>query len=516
MASSALREELNCPICLDLYTEPVMLKCGHNFCQACIVSVLDTQRFGVYSCPECRAEYTERPPLEKNRKLCNIVDNFRSAFKEQTEVFCTYCDPHVLATKTCLLCEASFCSRHLSNHSKSVDHILTEPTRSFEDRKCSTHQEILKYYCTEDKACICMSCWVAGDHKGHQVELLNEASEKKKEKLKDVTKKLNNERQETEKIIQNLKNHRNHEKRKATNITGRVTDLFRDIRKHVDDVEKRVLTEISRQEEEISQSVSDLIRQLETQKDELSRKIREMEDLQKIRDPLTVLKKGLISDDIIPRSGDVRDAGCLNEGINSQMLHRELLHFTVSLKDMRIKRQFSVMEKSNILLDMKTASNFIIISQDMKSATYTDKPRKRPDVPQRFFVRQVLSRRSFSSGRHYWEVDVSGAEEWLVGVAAHSIERKVAGNESFIGYNDKSWGLTQRETIKAVHNNIDKVIDTKPPIKVIGIYLDYENGCLSFCQMCDPIRHLHTFTATFTEPLYAAFSLLEESSIRIM
>ncbi|KAM5152027.1 E3 ubiquitin/ISG15 ligase TRIM25-like [Mantella aurantiaca] len=516
MASSALREELNCPICLDLYTEPVMLKCGHNFCQACIVSVLDTQRFGVYSCPECRAEYTERPPLEKYRKLCNIVDNFRSAFKEQTEVFCTYCDPHVLATKTCLLCEASFCSRHLSNHSKSADHIFTEPTRSFEDRKCSTHQEILKYYCTEDKACICMSCWVAGDHKGHQVDLLNEASEKKKEKLKDVTKKLNNERQETEKIIQNLENHRKEEKGKATKITGRVTDLFRDIRKHVDDVEKRVLTEISRQEEKISQSISDLIRQLETQKDELSRKIKEMEDLHKTTDPLTVLKKGLISDDIIPRSGDVRDAGCLNEGIISQMLHRELLHFTVSLKDMRIKRQFSVMEKSDIFLDIKTASNYIIISQDMKLATDTKKPESRPNVPERFVSRQVLSRRSFSSGRHYWQVDVSGAKEWLVGVAAQSMERKIDGNESYIGYNDKSWGLTQRVKVQAVHNNIFKVIDTKPPIKLIGISLDYDIGYLTFYKLCDPIRHLHTFTTTFTQPLYAAFFLFEDSSIRIM
>ncbi|XP_073490955.1 E3 ubiquitin-protein ligase TRIM39-like [Aquarana catesbeiana] len=517
MATSSLREELICSICLNLYKEPVSLKCGHNFCWDCIVTVLDTQERKAtnYSCPECREQYTERPPLEKNRKLYNIVDNFRSAHPEDTEVFCTYCDHPVPATKTCLLCEASFCNRHLSNHSKSADHILTDPTTTFDDRKCSIHKEILKYYCTEDSACICMSCWVAGEHRGHHVELLNVASEKKKEKLKDVTEKLTNERHETEKRIQNLENHRTGEKGKAADVTGRVTMLFRDIRRHLDDEEKRILTEVSRQEEKISQSVCDMIQKLETQKNELPRKINEMEAVCKITDPLTMLKKEIISDDIIPRSGDVRDAGCLDEGMISQMLQRGLLHFTDSLID--LKRQFSVMEKSDILLDIKTANNRIIISLDLKSAArqITKKSENRPDVPERFKSNQVISTQSFSSGRHYWKVDVSGAKNWLIGVVSHSIER-TAGNESYIGYNDKSWGLTQRKTLFTKHNNSGITIDSKSSLKTVGIYLDYEAGFLSFYQLCDPIRHLHTFTTTFTEPLHAAFHVFEDSIIRII
>ncbi|XP_072254116.1 E3 ubiquitin/ISG15 ligase TRIM25-like [Pyxicephalus adspersus] len=256
MAADGLKEELNCSICLSLYREPMSLRCGHNFCQDCIMTLLDTQKgSGVYSCPECREEYTERPPLVKIRKLCNIVDNFRSAYQEDAEVFCTYCDSSVPATKTCLTCEASFCRKHLKNHSKSADHILTDPTTSYEERKCSIHKEILKYYCTMDNTCICMSCWVAGDHKGHQVELLNQASEKMIEKLRESANKLNSEIQETENRIKNLENHRTEEKEKTSVVTKRVSDLFGDIRKQLDDTEKRVLAEISRQEEEVSQSV---------------------------------------------------------------------------------------------------------------------------------------------------------------------------------------------------------------------------------------------------------------------
>ncbi|XP_068102549.1 E3 ubiquitin-protein ligase TRIM39-like [Hyperolius riggenbachi] len=523
MASADLREELNCSICLSLYTEPVSLRCGHYFCRGCLVTVLDTQEeTGVYSCPECREEYPQRPLLEKNRKLSNIVESFRSTttIQEHPEVLCTYCDVPTPAAKSCLLCEASFCDKHLRSHSKSAEHILTEPTVTFEDRKCSLHKEILKYYCTEHSTCICMSCWVAGDHKGHQVELLNEAAEKKKVKLRDVTGKLTSEREETERRIQNLASHRTQEKAKAAAVTGRVTQLFGDIRRKLDDVEKRILTEVTRQEELMSHSVSDLTQQLETQKEEMTRNILQMEYLCNITDPVTVLKEKHNSDLIIPKSGDiisdVRYAGGLDEGIISHMLHRGLVHFADSLTDMKTKRQFQMMKKSDISLDINTAHSYIIISQDLRSATYTDTPQTRPDGPQRFVSCQVISTQSFSWGRHYWEVDVSGGKEWLIGVANHSVERKIEGNESYIGCNHKSWGLTQREELSAVHNDIHNYIDSAGSIKAVGIYLDYEAGRLSFYQLCDPIKHLHTFTATFTEPLHAAFYVFLGSSIRII
>ncbi|XP_018429316.1 PREDICTED: E3 ubiquitin/ISG15 ligase TRIM25-like [Nanorana parkeri] len=521
MESADLKEELNCSICLGLYTEPISLKCGHNFCWDCIVTVLDTQKSGDYSCPECREMFTERPSLEKNRKLCNIVEHFRSAHQEEVEVLCTYCDPPVPASKSCLHCEASFCEKHLSNHSKSAHHILIEPTTSFGDRKCFTHQEMLKYYCTEDRACICMSCWVAGDHRGHQVELLKEASEKTKEELRELINELDSKKQEIQRRIQNLENHRAQEDGKTTAVVRRAVELFREVKKQLDDIEKRVLLEMCRQKKQISQSVSDLIQQLEEQKDELCRKIHQMEELGNIQDPLTFLNKAPKRDDMSPETGDtisdVRNVGCLVEGIISKMLQRGLCGFHQSLRDLMTKRQFSVLEKSDVLLDINTAHDNLIIAKKRKRATHIDNGVNRPDGPKRFKSCQVLSIDSFTSGTHYWEVDVSEAEEWLIGVATQSMERKIKGNESFIGYNDKSWSLSQRASILQVrHKNIVTNIDSKSLLKTVGIHLDYEAGRLSFYQLCDPIRHLHTFTATFTEPLYPAFYMFPKSSIRII
>ncbi|XP_044159428.1 zinc-binding protein A33-like [Bufo gargarizans] len=494
---------------------------GHNFCRSCIVSALDAQEAaGVYSCPDCRAEYPERPALEKNRKLGNIVERFVSARPdmEETGIFCTYCDSPVPAVRTCLQCETSMCHKHLGAHNKSVNHSLIEPTVSFLQRKCSTHNEILKYYCPMDTACICVSCWVVGDHKGHDVELLDLASGKEKDKLRPLIEKLKSEREEAGKRVQRLKDHKTGQGEKSTRLAERVTGLFTDLREKLEDLEIRIQGEISRQKEQVSLSVSDLVRQAELQKDELTKKINQFEGLCIITDPL-ILLQDLKTCDISDRSGDVisdvRDTQCLDEGLVSQILHRGLLSFADNLIDLKEKRQFPVMEKSDVLLDIDTAHNNIIISRDLRSASYTAKPQKRPDGPKRFISCQVLGSSSFSSGRHYWEVDVSQAENWIIGVAEESLERKVNGNESYIGYNEKSWGLIYN-SFGVRHNNIFKRLVSDSPVKVVGIYLDYEAGRLSFYQLCDPVRHLHTFTASFSEPLYAAFYLYENSTISIM
>ncbi|XP_018429865.1 PREDICTED: E3 ubiquitin-protein ligase Midline-1-like [Nanorana parkeri] len=511
MASADLRAELECSVCLDIYTDPVNLKCGHNFCRDCMDRVLDTQEgSGGHSCPECREKFQERPALQRNITLRNIVESFLSAQPdpEESGVLCTYCvDSPVPAVRSCLLCEVSLCDKHLRVHKKSPEHILCDPTLSMESRKCSVHKKILEYYCTKDDICICVSCCVIGGHTGHKMEPLDEASERKKETLRNVLQKLLTQREETEERVQSLQEHRRKVEEEAAGDTERVSDLFRELRRRLEDLEKRVLSEISRRAERVSIPLMDIIRELEIKKDELSRKMRDIEELCNMTDPLTVLQESDTGDLCDTEDGDdedrerhdrlLRDGGGLSGSGISHTLHTGLSDIITG-----VNVSFYIQEAEDILLDVSTAHNNLQISHDRKTVSRSDIDQNHSKSPERFQdCPQVLSSRSFSSGRHYWEVDVGGSDSWRVGMCYPSIERR--GRQSVIGRNKKSWGLVRTgNQYLVIHDN--KVIRLPPNVSStrVRIYLDYEAGRISFYDLCDPIRHLHTFTTTFTEPLH--------------
>ncbi|XP_041422857.1 E3 ubiquitin/ISG15 ligase TRIM25-like [Xenopus laevis] len=522
MAAADLRDELSCSICLSIYTDPVSLPCAHNFCRGCIGRVLGTQEgSGPYSCPECRQEFKERPALPRNRTLGNIAERFLSAQPEpgDTGIPCTYCvlSP-VPAVKSCLHCEASVCETHLRMHSKSAEHVLTQPTDSFMERKCSVHHKVLEYYCCEESVCVCVSCCLAGEHRGHRVELLSEASEKKKETLRKVVEKLRPEREETERGAQRLQERRREVAEKAAGETERVTALFRDIREQLEALEKRLLSDISSQKEKLSLTLTDLMEQLEIKKDELSRKIRHIEELCNMADPLTVLQEreshGAADNEGGRERHDIKvpAVGDLDVDLISETLLTGLAAIGTGVIDPVYEQ-----EATDLLLDINTAHNYLSVSGDRKSASVSLTELHYPQSPERFqLMPQVLSSRSFPSGRHYWEVEVSESGSWGVGVAYPSIERR--GDQSGIGNNNKSWGLYRwyNNRYSVEHDSKWTYLPHVFSCRRINISLDYEAGRLSFYELSEPIRHLHTFTATFTEPLHAAFWVGGNSWVRII
>ncbi|KAM3926617.1 E3 ubiquitin/ISG15 ligase TRIM25-like [Leptodactylus fuscus] len=526
MASSALRAELDCSICLSTYTDPVMLRCGHNFCRVCIDRVLDTQdQSGVYSCPECREEFQVRPVLMRNLALRNIMENLLSTQPTQTEtgIFCTYCvDSPVPAVKSCLHCEASLCDKHLRGHSKSPEHVLCDSSTDLEKRKCSVHKKVLEYYCTEDAACICVYC-SAGEHQRHQMEMPDETSKKKKKKLRNIHQKLITKREETEERVQSLEERRRKAQEKASGEAERVIAMFIDIRRRLDDLERKVLSEISRQEEQRSLSLSALIQKLEIKKAELSMKMRHIEELCNMTDPLTVLQE--------PDTGDLCDpeegGGDEDTGGHDRQRHdgddRDVAVISDTLHTLcdiisGIRSGIYVEGPADILLDVNTAGNNLHISDDLKIVTWTQEKQNRPKTAERFQYNQVISRRGFASGRHYWDVEGRRSGEcslWMAGMCYPSVDKR--GQQSLIGYNYKSWIMCRynNNQCSVIHDNKEIRIPDKISTNRFRICLDYEAGQLSFYELCDPISHLHTFTATFTEPLHAALCVVE-CSIKIL
>ncbi|KAM9329462.1 E3 ubiquitin/ISG15 ligase TRIM25-like [Gastrophryne carolinensis] len=510
MASADLRKELECSVCLSVYTDPVNLRCGHNFCRVCIDRVLETQEeAGRYFCPQCRKSFLSRPTLHRNITLRNVVETFQSAHADQQEIQtpCTYCvDSPVPAVKSCLMCEASLCEKHLRVHSKSPEHVLTDPSTALGNRKCPVHKKILEYYCTEDSACVCVSCCVIGEHQGHKIKKLEEASDQRKITLRAVVRELMIKKERTARHVQGLQEHKKSVHQKAAGEAKRVAAMFGDLKRKLEDLEKKALSKISNREQKVSFLVSHMIEQLEIKKDELSRKMRHIEELCNTTDPLTLLQE--------PDTGDLCDT---EEGETSDKWTHDKVDLDVVAVSLTLRADlFKVFSEvcegisikaADILLDVDTANSNLHILKDKKTTLWSPNQNRQMTSARFQDYPQVLSSQRFSSGQHYWDIDVGESQSWRVGVSYPSAERKGIPLSN-IGNNNKSWSLF-REVCRygVIHDS--KVVQLPAPISSdrVRVCLDYESGRISFYDLCTPIQHLHSFTTTFTEPLHASLGV---------
>uniref|UniRef100_A0A8C2N5J1 Uncharacterized protein n=1 Tax=Cricetulus griseus TaxID=10029 RepID=A0A8C2N5J1_CRIGR len=143
MASSVLvkiKEEVTCPICLELLREPVSTDCDHSFCRACITlnyqSSKGKEEEGI--CPVCQVTYLFGN-LRPNRQVANIVERiteFKSSPEEEQKV-----------------------------------------------NVCAQHGEKLQLFCEKDMVTICWLCQRSQDHRGHQTALIEEVAHKYKNQI---------------------------------------------------------------------------------------------------------------------------------------------------------------------------------------------------------------------------------------------------------------------------------------------------------------------------------------------
>ncbi|XP_013365588.1 PREDICTED: erythroid membrane-associated protein-like [Chinchilla lanigera] len=157
----------------------------------------------------------------------------------------------------------------------------------------------------------------------------------------------------------------------------------------------------------------------------------------------------------------------------------------------------------DIVLDEDTAHPQLLVSEGGKHVECLSEERAVPESPGRFtFLRAVLGRNSFSSGSHYWEVDVGGSERWAVGLCSESVDRKTY----FVNIHPGNgfWSINRTShNYRALYLHCHNFSVVAPP-SVVGIYLQYEQGLISFYDV-KQLTVLHTFTGKFSGPLRPCF-----------
>uniref|UniRef100_A0A673XX79 Fish virus induced TRIM protein n=1 Tax=Salmo trutta TaxID=8032 RepID=A0A673XX79_SALTR len=534
------QDQFCCSVCLDVLKEPVTISCGHNYCRSCIEGCWEQDVLkGVYSCPQCRQTFTQRPNLSKNNMLAEVVGKLKKTglqaapppalcYARPGDVACDFCtgSRKQKALMSCLVCLASYCETHLQPHYESPafkKHKLVKATAQLQENICFHHDKLLEVYCRTDQQCICVLC-VMDEHKGHDtVSAAAERTEKQRQ-LGMSQQKVQQRFQEREKELKSLQKAVKSLKISAQSAVEDSDKIFTELIRSIERRRSEVKELIRAQEKAQVSQAEGLLEQLKQEIAELRKRSTELEQLSHTEDHIHFfqsyqsLSSISVSSDLpsivvrpLQYFGDVsKTVSELREKLEDFLKGEwTKISTTVNIVDVVLPPEPKTREQllqysCQLTLDPNTAHTHLSLSEGNRKVTYTDQVQPYPDHPDRFTnYNQVLCREGLS-GRCYWEVEWSGVYV-ITAVSYKDISRTETCSR--FGFNNKSWGLQcSRGGYCFRHNNVVTKV-SGPQSSRVGVDLDHKAGTLSFYSVSDTMTLLHRVQTTFTQPLYPGFWL---------
>ncbi|XP_053550501.1 nuclear factor 7, brain [Bombina bombina] len=451
-------EEMTCLVCLDLFKDPVMVECGHNFCRNCIDKAW--QGKDSFTCPDCNETLSENK-YTTNRALANLVKKAASPSASTTPI---------------------------------------GKARSMEN--CPVHDERLKLYCKDDGILGCVICRDSLKHVNHNFLPIFDAVGVYREELTAIVSPM----EASLKVIEQLTSQQNEKidqhKTNVLEYKRHVVSEIEKIHKFLKLREEKLLEQLKEQGDSLLKEMEQNLVKMQEKRDNIKQTISVAEDRVNDKDAISFLTdiKSFI-DKCQEQQNEVISSG-------NTLLSKDLCQGTfkgpiqyILWKEMK---SLIVPYLSPMMLDPSTAHPNLLLSDGLTSVKYGDAKLPLPDNPKRFSqCILVLGSKGFDSGRHYWEVEVGDKTAWDVGMASESSNRK-----GKIKLNPKNgyWAIWLRNgnAYKALESPSKSLeLATKP--KRIGVYVDYEGGQISFYN-ADNMTSIYTFNATFTEKLYPYLS----------
>uniref|UniRef100_A0A3P8TYT2 Uncharacterized protein n=1 Tax=Amphiprion percula TaxID=161767 RepID=A0A3P8TYT2_AMPPE len=470
MASPSLllsEVQFQCYICQDIFSEPVSIPCGHSFCFTCITSRWDDSH--AVSCPKCQTVFEGRPELCENSFAKEMSEQIRARrWNGVTSVAgkpicCDVCvGKQTKALKSCLVCLTSYCESHLEPHLRVATlkmHKLIEPVAMLQNRMCKSHQRLLELFCRSDQRCVCVLC-TENDHRCHDtVPVERESQERKMKRIEaDVQQMIKDRLQKVEEI-----------KLSVEDIEESV-EVFSVLFRMMERSQAELVETIRRKQAAAEQRAERLIRELELEISALQRRRNEMEQLLHTEDHLHVVQ---VRRRTVSRMADIEQQ---LQSLTTKLSIRDDLH-----------------------LDPRTANPWLVLSEDGKQVQDGDVEQNLTDLPERFDTAPCLS-----VPLHYWEVDVGDKTAWDLGVARESVNRKGLVT---LSPEDGYWTVCLRKgsEYRACAGQAELLCVSQRP-QLVGVFLDYEDGMVSFYD-AEAKSHIYSFTQfRFTEAMFPFFN----------
>ncbi|XP_043090975.1 nuclear factor 7, brain-like [Puntigrus tetrazona] len=385
-------EELSCPVCCEIFKDPVVLSCSHSFCKECLQRFWRTKE--TQECPVCRRRSSkEQPPLN-------------------------------LALKN--LCESFLKQRNGSSGSEEI---------------CGVHREKLKLFCLEDEQPVCLVCRDSQKHISHTFRPIGEAVSSYKEELKTALTSLQQKITCGGKIKEEFEKTTEHIKSQADHTESQIKQQFEKLHRFLRDEEEATITALREEEEQKKKMMKEKLEEINRHISALSNTIKDMEEMMKDND-VCFLKKFPVSMERVQISSQP----------DPQIPSGALIHVPRYLGNLSFrvwKKMQDIVQNTPVILDPNTAYPHLVLSEDLTSVRWADK-KTVPNNPERFNDYPcVLGSEGFNSGTHSWDVEVKESLCWSLGITTASNQRK---GHDFFNNNDvwsvqyDQYGLYERSS----------------------------------------------------------------------
>ncbi|KAI5622255.1 E3 ubiquitin-protein ligase TRIM58-like [Silurus asotus] len=492
---------------------------------ACIGGYWKTS--SLFMCPMCKKTFFKQPDISINTVLREIAEQFKDmrikpvqhVLEKPPEELCleipelippsgplikgVCCDvctgPQQRAVKSCLVCLTSYCEEHLKTHmARFTKHKLIEPVQNLEDRMCKKHERLLELFCKKDQIMVCVLC-TEMDHRAHYTVPVEREWSEKKALLRKKEAEVQQMIQLRLKKVEDIKHSIELNKHSALREIEDSMQVFSNLIQMVQKAQSELVFAIEEKQRKTVSWAQGLIEELEREISMLKARNNEIDHLARTDDHIFFLQNLplLITH---PQTKDWSEAHVPTE----QCLGT--IRRAVSKLEETLKEEIDKLaETVDVTLDPDTANPWLQLSEDRRQLRHLGTWQDLPDTPERFdTVVITLGREGFTSGRHYWEVEVGEKDDWYLGVTRASVNRK---GRIAISTTQGYWALAMKKGQEyKVSSSPPFNLSIKPKLKRVGVYVDFEEGQVSFYDALSR-SHIFTFMDSFQEKMYPFFYL---------
>ena len=203
-AIKKVEEQITCPICLEHFTNPKLVSCGHSFCLQCLqrlpIELVNGSHY--LPCPTCRVSCPVPDKGVASLPPSFVINNFIEVYglmkkvSDHQHASCDVCDDNN-ADRYCKQCAKFLCPQCLHHHNNwkphtshqiiSLDEVassvyLLPQAKPDPTMICTDHNEPLKVFCNTCQQLICRDCTVK-KHKDHDYDLVTDTYKQHKDAI---------------------------------------------------------------------------------------------------------------------------------------------------------------------------------------------------------------------------------------------------------------------------------------------------------------------------------------------